>query len=732
MGKRLAAFMLVMVNSFYLFLASPVTVQAAVPVGYREIAGNGRFTLYYENAMASVAVEDKSTGQIWTSIPPDWKEDKTAKGINQTNLVSAIVLETYDENKQPVMFNSYAFSIRKKSYTSEKIKDGIRVSYDFKEKGIQVSIEYVITDKGLSVKVPSGSIKEEGKYLVSQIRILPFLGAGRKSDDGYIFIPDGSGAVIRFDDHAGNVREVSKTVYGWDRSIPITELPLKEEVYRMPVFGIRKNATAVFGIIESGDCNVNINSGVAGDNSQYFRVYPSFVYRDIHNVVLFEGDSRERFVVKLSPNHQMDDLTVLYFFLTGDNADYSGMAGVYRDHLIEKKLLVDRVGEGINFHLTLLGAVRKRKIFLGIPFDRLEPLTTFRQAQQILDELKSRGVTDISLRYNGINKGGFHQQWDSSITPERKLGGERGLKKLVQYVKDNRIDLYLNAELLEVYKTGRGFSSSRDAARFISNASAMQWKWSPINKRKEKGIRGWYILSPTRMLDAVGSFMKSFGKHGLEYLSLDTIGDTIYSEYRTDRMISRDQAGEIWDAALNKAAQEIKGLMVTGGNAYTFPYASVIIDAPVDYSGFDMETEPVPFYQMVIHGFITYTGTASNLRYETREEFLRTVEYGGLPRYEWMYRESSVMKETQFNYLYSGCYKDWIEDAVREYGEIKALYKDIHDKRMVRHEKLAEGVYRTTYENGVSIIVNYSDKAYSSSKGLIGAKGYSLQRGESK
>ena len=68
------------------------------------------------------------------------------------------------------------------------------------------------------------------------------------------------------------------------------------------------------------------------------------------------------------------------------------------------------------------------------------------------------------------------------------------------------------------------------------------------------------------------------------------------------------------EAQYGKLAATEKTLMEEGGNAYTFGYVSDIIDAPVEYSQFYIIDEQVPFYQMVIHGSIDYSGEALNLR----------------------------------------------------------------------------------------------------------------------
>ena len=53
--------------------------------------------------------------------------------------------------------------------------------------------------------------------------------------------------------------------------------------------------------------------------------------------------------------------------------------------------------------------------------------------------------------------------------------------------------------------------------------------------------------------------------------------------------------------------------MVSGGNSYSLPYADDIINAPDTQSDFYIIDAQVPFYQMIIHGYINYTGASLNL-----------------------------------------------------------------------------------------------------------------------
>ncbi|MDD4113516.1 MAG: DUF5696 domain-containing protein, partial [Herbinix sp.] len=64
-----------------------------------------------------------------------------------------------------------------------------------------ISIVYELTDDGFEVKIPLQEIEFKDKYPIVEIKPLPYFGAAGKSDDGFIFVPDGSGAIINLNNH---------------------------------------------------------------------------------------------------------------------------------------------------------------------------------------------------------------------------------------------------------------------------------------------------------------------------------------------------------------------------------------------------------------------------------------------------------------------------------------------------------------------------------------------------
>jgi len=117
------------------------------------------------------------------------------------------------------------------------------------------SIEYSITNEGLVASVPGNSITyDEEKYNLDNIILLPYMGASNGAkNDGYTFIPDGSGTIIRNTDitKAGSAYTLTGQVYGPDYAYHTINKRWdgKSEVFTAPVFGIINTTTH----IEYGD-----------------------------------------------------------------------------------------------------------------------------------------------------------------------------------------------------------------------------------------------------------------------------------------------------------------------------------------------------------------------------------------------------------------------------------------------------------------------------------------------
>lgn len=106
----------------------------------------------------------------------------------------------------------------------------------------KMALEYTLTEDGFTVRLPvNGLSYNESLYQLTNISILPYMGAGNSAYDGYVFYPDGSGTLFSLSDLKGtNTTSVSSRVYGVDYAYHQITGTYQQAV-RYPAFGIVEN-----------------------------------------------------------------------------------------------------------------------------------------------------------------------------------------------------------------------------------------------------------------------------------------------------------------------------------------------------------------------------------------------------------------------------------------------------------------------------------------------------------
>ncbi len=105
----------------------------------------------------------------------------------------------------------------------------------------KLALEYTLDELGMSVRLPANGITyDENNFQLTNLTVLPYMGAGSNPNTGYTFFPDGSGALFRFEDLTGATTAITGKVYGPDYAYQ-TITGSNQEVVRYPVFGIVEN-----------------------------------------------------------------------------------------------------------------------------------------------------------------------------------------------------------------------------------------------------------------------------------------------------------------------------------------------------------------------------------------------------------------------------------------------------------------------------------------------------------
>ena len=145
--------------------------------------------------------------------------------------------------------------------------------------------------------------------------------------------------------------------------------------------------------------------------------------------------------------------------------------------------------------------------------------------------------------------------------------------------------------------------------------------------------------------------------------------------------------------------------------SYLWKNADAFLDMPLGSSDYMYVNEEIPFLSMVLKGIIPMYSDYVNFESNKQEFLLQMVEAGVYPSFYLTYENSSDLLYTNSSNLFSteySTYKDTVADYDKQLREVNAKTEGAY---IVKHEKLDNGVTIVTYDNGVKIYVNYTDKS---------------------
>ncbi|MFW6007339.1 MAG: DUF5696 domain-containing protein, partial [Halanaerobiales bacterium] len=573
-------------------------------------------------------------------------------------------------------------------------------------KNFRISLEYYLEGEDLVVKIPGESItypedvfdsrfNRRETYPLAAINLLQYFGAANAEDNGYIFVPDGSGALINLNESKSYDDPYSRKVYGKDFAIkPIEELSgINRTNIHFPVYGLKKGDQAFFAVIEEGASLANIRAQVAGMRNSYNSVSANFNIMPNTKVKVSSTNASSSLDINMFQSRKYEgDIKIRFLFLNGDKANYSGMAKLYQNYLKERGYLkkLRESEKNIPLYLDIIGGFSKTKPVIGLPRKVVEPLTTYKETGKIIKEMLDNGINNPKIKYSGWFNGGIYHDFPDKVKTEDILGSKKDFLKLVNIMKENDIDFYPDISLLNIYQNSffDGFNSRTEASRFISREIAYinNFDYATFRPEGKKSI----VYSPGYLDSLIKSFLEDYNQYEIKSLSLRHMGEQLNSDFRSNKeeVIDRVQAEDIIEQQLKKMDRDLDKIMLTGGNQYVLPHTRNIIKLPM-YSGNDSILDRgVPFSQMVLHGYINYTGVPVNLADRSRQYKLKLVETGAYPHYQVSYNSATTTKNSDFDYLYRINYENLKEEIVNNYNEFNQLFRKLQGKRIIDHEEV--------------------------------------------
>jgi hypothetical protein len=602
------------------------------------------------------------------------------------------------------------------------------VSAGAEKPAFNITLRYTLDGKSLVLNVPFDKIAYRPAYPITLLSLLPFMGAGGRNDQGYMLVPDGSGALIYFNNGKQNQITYNNNVYGWDEAMP-RDAVINDNKAPFPAFGIQKNGNALLCVIEEGSSYGGVRADVSGRNNSWNNVYPRFTM--VHGAIIDITGRSDRSVYLYERSLPAgESITLRYTPCVGDG--YPGMAKEYRSWLTRAyPSLGTRKEEGVPIAIELVGAVNKTRHRLGIPFDLPLKLTSYKESADMIGGFAQWGWKNVRIKPNGW----FNHSVDHSVPNKIKLINELGSKKdfknLVSVAEKNGYAVFPDVDFMYMrdVKLFGGFSLYRDAARYVNRKRVEKYPYSFVwfGERVRWGKLS-YLARPAYMMSLIDNFNRKMSALGLRNLAFRNMGAKLAGDYHEKRLVSREASMKMRQEKLAELKGNGAGVLLNTGYAYAVPWADFITDMAIDDQRFGITDVSVPFYQMALHGLVPYTGPAINLAEDYTKNLLKTVESGAGLYFSFMKEESSVLQETKFRQFYANEYDKWSPDANALYQKFSADFASLYNQAITGHVILSEWLTMTEYEDGTRVIVNSGDIDASYDGVVINARGYAVLR----
>jgi len=708
----------------------------SAPLSDKLIAENTTYKLEWNEENYGVILTNKLTGEIWGTSPEESDEiklDAFGMPVKRHEMVNSVLSVYYRDKKNNTDNNnvySYSGVVEKGHIRCARIKNGIHVEYFFDSQEFMIPVDFVLYEDYLGISVNPKQIQESSN-IVTSVSIAPFLcSAENDSEDSYLFVPSGSGALVDTKSDSLQGKTFSAPVYGEDLSQEQLYDCEVETAVRMPVFGVKNKDKGIFAIIESAEESALIESVAGAEAYGYSSVYPTFQVRGYteHQTKVFSSVIRTYIIY--SDAMISEPMQIRFYPLSSGKSDYSQMAEVYRGYLNEKGFLKETNATN-PLNLNLVGGSLITKSFLGIPYNTVQPATTIKQAAEIISDLSSAVDTKITVNLKGFGESGIDiGKIAGGYKVNKNIGNKSDLKKLAALSKEKGINLFMDFDLVNFSSSSNGFSTFFDDATNAGAQKVSQYVYDKAtNTHKKSDI--YYILSPWQFENATDKLIKKtedFGLYGISLSSLTSLSYSDYSERDKNDYYAKVGFADSVIKSIDKISEKNK-IMSSSANVYAAVISDCITDVPTNSSESLSFSEDIPFYQMVFKGYIPMFTESVNLSENPEEIILNAVESGCGLSYTAISKWDNSLIDSDYAYFYSSVYSD-LKDTITENADrLSDYYEKIATAHIVSHKILENGIRKTEFNNGITVYVNYTDTPADTPYGTVKPLDYLIGEG---
>ena len=592
-------------------------------------------------------------------------------------------------------------------------------------------VEFTLDGGDLVAKIPTEEITSGNPfYKMQRVALLPNFVAlpAAAENTGYYLTPDGSGALLKFNTFVGSMAKYDRPYMDNDYYADYYFQSEYAEELRMPIFGaintkvaddVESGSHGMLAIIESGvdTANLHITLGTttgSGKKATYTGTNAAYVSVDTLEQarVRINGayeSSSPTYVA--DSGHIVVDFTVRYKPYV-EPVTYFDLAMAYRDYLAAQSGAEITVPAGPTTYVEVLGAVTLTDRFVGVPYDNITALSTYKDVEAIIAELPAGSV----VQYDGAFNGGVISELNNGARLVKENGTLEDLQSLLAAADAKNISLYWQINFSRVYDNGRNYVPYFHALRDFSNEVAEVYLYTPdtakFNGRWDP-IRPYTRVSPKYLPTLAEAFLAELKAQNLNLnLAIGDLGHDVFADFRYNNVINQVQSNVLVNNTLDLLADS-SALTLNDADATLAPMADYMVNVSRTSSDYASFYATIPFRQLALRGLTNLVGKDVNLNsYNLEYYLLQAAETGMGVKYTVTAQNPDILKSSHFESLYAAYWQEWKDEITLAAAKCQELTAMIGGQQITGHVILADNVFQTTYENGVIVVTNYTSLPY--------------------
>jgi len=337
--------------------------------------------------------------------------------------------------------------------------------------------------------------------------------------------------------------------------------------------------------------------------------------------------------------------------------------------------------------------------------------------RDILEELNTLGVRNITTNLLGWQRNGITGGRPGNVSFRNSIGSRGDFSELSElarrmgirmalaqdYFVINRVQMsYLNNAAIHL----NGQHITTDITHIVPNAA-------PVTELA--------YARPLRSVQWLEDDLESLSF--VDYHAVFGITARLISDH-TGQGMTVQQTRALFETAFENAAAS-HGLFLHRPNEFLLRFAAAYLDTPVFTSQHIIQTDTVPFLQMVLHGSMDLFAPYSNFSFYTERDVLRMIDYNVYPSFIITHNPSHLLQHTNSAHFYSTEYVRYRELIVEVSSTVQEVLSQVSGYEWINRQVYAGGVVINSYRNTegavLQIIINYTDNPINVNDTLVPA-----------